>query len=55
MVAQRVLLKCASSGVLLDILVQDRRNAARRFFEQLRRSPPYKPCRIVIDGLCSQA
>ncbi|MBE7158670.1 MAG: IS6 family transposase [Rhodospirillales bacterium] len=42
-------------GVVLDILVQDRRNAsaAKRFFKRLLRGLLYKPKRIVTDGLRS--
>jgi putative transposase len=42
-------------GVVLDILVQDRRNgaAAKRFFKQLLRGLQYKPRRVVTDGLRS--
>ena len=42
-------------GVVLDILVQGRRNAtaARHFFKRLLRSLQYKPRRIVTDGLRS--
>jgi putative transposase len=44
-------------GVVLDILVQDRRNAtaAKRFFERLLAGLKYKPKRIVTDGLRSYA
>ena len=43
------------NGVVLDILVQGRRNAtaAKRFFKRLLRSLKYKPERIVTDGLRS--
>ena len=42
-------------GVVLDILVQDRRNAtaAKRFFKRLLTGLRYKPKRIVTDGLRS--
>jgi putative transposase len=42
-------------GVVLDILVQDRRNAtaAKRFFKRLLTGLKYKPKRIVTDGLRS--
>jgi putative transposase len=42
-------------GVVLDILVQDRRNAtaAKRFFKRLLAGLKYKPRRIVTDGLRS--
>src|SRR5689334_6337517 len=42
-------------GVVLDILVQDRRNAAaaKRFFKQLLQGLQYKPRRLVTDGLRS--
>ena len=42
-------------GVVLDILVQNRRNAtsAKRFFERLLVGLKYKPKRIVTDGLRS--
>jgi putative transposase len=42
-------------GVVLDILVQDRRNgaAAKRFFKRLLTGLKYKPCRLVTDGLRS--
>jgi putative transposase len=42
-------------GVVLDILVQGRRNAtaAKRFFKRLLTSLNYKPKRIVTDGLRS--
>ena len=42
-------------GVVLDILVQDRRNAtaAKRFFKRLLAGLKYKPRRIVTDGLKS--
>ena len=46
-------------GVVLDILSQERRNAADtgRFFKRLLRGLQYKPRRIAIDGLlgCSAA
>ncbi len=42
-------------GVVLDILVQDRRNAnaAKRFFKRLLAGLKYKPRRIITDGLRS--
>ncbi len=42
-------------GVVLDILVQARRNAtaAKRFFKRLLRGLQFKPRRIVTDGLRS--
>jgi putative transposase len=42
-------------GMVLDILVQDRRNAtaAKRFFKRLLAGLKYKPRRIVTDGLRS--
>ena len=42
-------------GVVLDILVQERRNAtaAKRVFKRLLRGLKYKPRRIVTDGLRS--
>ena len=42
-------------GVVLDILVQDRRNAtaAKRFFKRLLVGLEYKPRWIVTDGLRS--
>jgi hypothetical protein len=42
-------------GVVLDILVQDRRNAtaAKRFFKRLLVGLQYKPRKIVTDGLRS--
>jgi putative transposase len=42
-------------GVVLDILVQDRRNgsAAKRFFKRLLAGLRYKPRRLVTDGLKS--
>jgi putative transposase len=42
-------------GVVLDILVQGRRNgaAAKRFFKRLLRGLKYKPKRLVTDGLRS--
>ena len=42
-------------GVVLDILVQARRNAsaAKRFFKRLLAGLKYKPKRIVTDGLRS--
>jgi putative transposase len=42
-------------GVVLDILVQDRRNAtaAKRFFRCLLAGLTYRPKRIVTDGLRS--
>jgi putative transposase len=43
------------NGVVLDILVQERRNgaAAKRFFKRLLRGLKYKPRRLVTDGLRS--
>jgi putative transposase len=40
-------------GVVLDILVQDRRNgtAAKRFFKRLLTGLNYKPRRLITDGL----
>src|ERR1700733_2775646 len=42
-------------GVVLDILVQERRNgaAAKRFFRRLLRELKYKPRRLITDGLRS--
>jgi putative transposase len=42
-------------GVVLDVLVQDRRNgaAAKRFFNRLLHGLRYKPRRLVTDGLRS--
>ena len=42
-------------GVVLDILVQNRRNAAavKRFFKRLLAGLKFKPSRIVTDGLRS--
>jgi putative transposase len=42
-------------GVVLDILVQDRRNgsAAKRFFKRLLSGLKYRPHRLVTDGLKS--
>ena len=42
-------------GVVLDILVQDRRNAgaAKRFFKRLLAGLKFRPRRIVTDGLRS--
>ena len=42
-------------GVVLDILVQNRRNAAaaKRFFKRLLRGLQYKPLRLITDGLRS--
>jgi putative transposase len=42
-------------GVVLDILVQDRRNgsAAKRFFKRLLAGLKYKPRRLLTDGLKS--
>jgi putative transposase len=42
-------------GVVLDILVQDRRNgaAAKRFFKHLLHGLQYKPRRLITDGLRS--
>jgi putative transposase len=44
-------------GVVLDILVQDRRNAtaAKRFFKRLLAGLKYKPRRLITDGLRSHA
>lgn len=41
------------NGVVLDILVQDRRNAAaaKRFFKRLLAGLRFKPSRIITDGL----
>ena len=43
------------NGVVLVILVQDRRNgaAAKRFFKRLLHGLKYKPSRLVTDGLRS--
>ena len=43
------------NGVVLDILVQDRRNAtaAKRFFKRLLAGLRYKPKSIITDGLRS--
>jgi putative transposase len=43
------------NGVVLDILVQDRRNAmaAKRFFKRLLVGLKYKPRRVITDGLRS--
>jgi putative transposase len=43
------------NGVVLDILVQDRRNAsaAKRFFKRLLAGLRYRPKRIITDGLRS--
>jgi putative transposase len=43
------------NGVVLDILVQGRRNAtaAKRFFKRLLAGLKYKPKRVVTDGLRS--
>jgi putative transposase len=43
------------NGVVLDILVQDRRNgtAAKRFFNRLLQGLRYKPRRLVTGGLRS--
>ncbi len=43
------------NGLVLDILVQSRRNAsaAKRFFERLLKGLRYKPERLVTDGLRS--
>jgi putative transposase len=43
------------NGVVLDILVQERRNAtaAKRFFKRLLAGLRYKPKRIISDGLRS--
>jgi putative transposase len=42
-------------GVVLDILVQERRNAsaAKRFFKRLLVGLKYKPSKLVTDGLRS--
>ena len=42
-------------GVVLDILVQDRRNAAaaKRFFKRLLAGLRYRPPRLITDGLKS--
>lgn len=42
-------------GVVLDILVQNRRNAAaaKRFFKRLLQGLRYKPRRLITDGLRS--
>ena len=42
-------------GVVLDILVQDRRNGAvaKRFFKRLLHGSKYRPRRLVTDGLRS--
>ncbi|WP_084112975.1 IS6 family transposase [Belnapia moabensis] len=42
-------------GVVLDILVQSRRNAtaAKRFFKRLLAGLKFKPSRIITDGLRS--
>jgi putative transposase len=42
-------------GVVLDILLQDRRNgeAAKRFFKRLMHGLQYKPRRLITDGLRS--
>ena len=44
-------------GVVLDIFVQDRRNAAaaKRFFKRLLHGLKYKPKRLITDGLRSYA
>jgi putative transposase len=44
-------------GVVLDILVQDRRDgsAAERFFRRLLAGLKYKPRRLVTDGLKSHS
>jgi len=43
------------NGVVLDILVQERRNgaAAKRFFKRLLHGLQYKPRRLITDGLRS--
>ena len=43
------------NGVVLDILVQERRNgaAAKRFFKRLLKELRFKPRRLVTDGLRS--
>jgi putative transposase len=45
------------NGVVLDILVQERRNAtaAKRFFKRLLAGLKFRPRRIVTDGLRSYA
>jgi putative transposase len=45
------------NGVVLDILVQERRNgaAAKRFFKRLLHALRYKPRRLITDGLRSYA
>jgi putative transposase len=45
------------NGVVLDTLVQDRRNAmaAKRFFKRLLAGLKYKPRRLITDGLRSYA
>src|SRR3954470_14274899 len=42
-------------GIVLDILVQERRNgaAAKRFFKRLLNGLQYKPRRLITDGLRS--
>ena len=44
-----------SDGMVLDILMQERRNAraAKRFFKQVLKTTPMKPRVIVTDGLRS--
>jgi putative transposase len=41
------------NGVVLDILVQERRNATARFFVRLMVGLSYEPRRLVTDGLRS--
>ena len=43
------------NGVVLDILVQERRDgaAAKRFFKRLLQGLRYKPKRLITDGLRS--
>jgi putative transposase len=43
------------NGVVLDILVQERRNgaAAKRFFKRLLHGLRYKPRPLITDGLRS--
>ena len=43
--------------MVLDIFVQDRRNAAaaKRFFKRLLHGLKYKPKRLITDGLRSYA
>jgi len=46
---------CCQHGVVLDILVQDRRNGAvaKRFFKRLLHGSKYRPRRQITDGLRS--